>query len=87
MGNSEKELPRLRQMRVVGAAGRTPTKVGGEPTNYIAVEVSVCQAGDEGVVGDAVERFGEVDCDGRCTSRRRLLVEAFSDACGKGEEG
>ena len=38
-------------------------------------------------MGDAVERFGEVDRNSRCTSRRWLLIEAFGDACGKGEEG
>ena len=87
LGYSKEELPWLGQVIVVGAAGCTPTKVGGEPTNYIAVEFSVSQAGDEGVMRDAVECFGEIDCYCRCAGRRWHPVEAFSDASGEGEEG
>ena len=87
LGYSKEELPWLGQVRVVGAAGRTSTKVGGEPTDYIAVKFSVSQAGDEGVMRDAVESFGEINCYCRCAGRRWIPVESFSDASGEGEEG
>ena len=84
--HSEEYLFGLGEVGIVGAAGRAPAEVGGEPTYYVAVEFGVCQFVDEFVVRDAVEGFGEIHCNCGRSGRGFWLIEAFGYTCNQREQ-
>ena len=60
---------------VVGAGGHSTAEVTGEPADKIGVEGGIGDFGEEEVMGDAVEGFGEVDGCNQGPGGGSFLVE------------